>query len=313
MQIHTTAEFAEKRAAYDQAYAAFDRLAVEGREWDATSKEWAPECKAEDDAMEALLMHPAATPTEVKEKLAFMLDRNIDAGWSDHHPRYMAQIQRDLIELQRPCVSPSVKALFENWRQARLTFEAVAAAEPVDPIAETDLCLADAGAYIAMISAPCATPGDLIVKLYGEMLGEHGPTDFLFEVDQSDLTTACGSCDGAAQVAFVRDLLNCDLGRCLFMMGRVDFDAEDWIAATRRAHMRVHLVIQPDGARVLITSEPEDNLADYDHERFAACQALIAGGLGPIGYDRRVAIGAAIEVNHPEMLIDTRQALGLAA
>lgn len=312
MQMHFTSGFAAAREAHSLAYKALDDV-PEDQEF--VDGKWAAECDAEGEAMVAYLSHPAHTPAEISDKLRFMRERDINSGWSDH-AAIMAQIERDLIELHRPCVSPAMHIAFGEWRNAYLIY---------NNQWQDEFTQKHSAAFLTLMAVPCCTPGDFIVKVYANQLGEHGstwfgnahpdttPDSFPFELDDSALDEGKGSHDGAAEEAYARDIRECDLGRCLLMLGRVDFDAEAWLDAARRAHMTVHVVIQTEGTRVFCTGQPTGPSGERDGRRWNMCQALIAGGLGVLGQERRRAVMDMIERHHPQLVMDCRDMAGEAA
>lgn len=306
MRFHTTIEFAAARSNHREAYAAYDQLATAGTERDSITGQWAPECDAEAKAMDAFLSMPACTPTEVAEKIRYMQERQIDAGWTDDYPRYMAQIERDLVELQRPCVSPTFVRAFDIWREAhRAHSEDTSGDDTVDG----KLCDFSAAANRALLALPCVTPGDLILKLYVEMLTSSGSTlressGSAFEIDRRVLDGPY--LEDAASVAFERDIRDCDLGRCLTALGRVQFDAEAWFVAAQRANATVVVVIQRDGTRGLWTAPSGGELDEY-RDQFRLCRELLAGGLGVVSHERSKAVADYIAENHPELIADSRQ------
>lgn len=305
--------FAAIQYAHRAAYGRMDVLAEQGQEFDPATGVWAPGCNAESAAMNEFLAMPAHTPAEVGAKLAYMRDRDINDNWTEY-VGWMAQIERDLIELQRPCVSPTMRDHFQEWRNDYAAYDA--------DCDDESKSRRHSETFLAMMAVSCASAGDLIVKVYANQLLEHGGTwlgagrsdnplgAYMFELDTARLMEGMGDHDGAAEVAFARDIRHSDLGRCLLALGRIDFDAQAWVAAVRRAQLPFTVVIQPNGHRTLLTGERPGLVDDRHVERFDVCQGLIAGGLGTLGAERRAAVCAWVEENEPAMVIDVRDQLG---
>jgi len=312
MRFHITREFSAARSAHAAAYAAWDEISDNP---DPQIADHSPEAKAasqaECEALDAVLSFGATTPAEIQAKLAFMREREIDSC-ATGHAAWMEQIERELIELQRPCVSPSMAQAFDAWREAWTTF--------IESPDDDHKARISGETFIALMDAPCFTPGDFITKVYVNQLGEHGHTlgdedagAFPFELDQRHLTGSGGTHDDAAQVALARDIRECDLGRCMLALGRVDFDPADWVAAAQRAQMVVYVAIHRDGTRWLCTSEPDGDANEGHGDRFITCQALIAGGLGVVGQARRQAVIEHIIEHAPTLLLDCRECAEAAA
>jgi hypothetical protein len=309
MRFHITADFSAARSEFEQAARAYSACCdVPGITLDEELH--GPESKAESAALDRLLGFPAATAAEIGAKLAFMREREAYC-WTGY-PAWIEQIERELTQLQRPCVSSAMAQAFHDWSASWTAF--------VDDPDDGGMAEASAAAFLALMDVPCFTPGDFIAKVYVNQLGEHGYTctsedagGFLFELDQQNLTGSGGTHDDAAQIAIARDIRDCDLGRCMLALGRVDFDPAGWIAASRRAQMKVYVVIQHDGSHWLYTGEPDGEVDGGHGDRFFICQALIAGGLGVIGQDRRSAVIDYIIDHEPKLVIDCRQRVEAAA
>lgn len=309
MRFHTTTEFQNAKRAWRDAYSAHDVFAEAG---DDTSSESKAASETEYVALKALLLMPAATPTEIAEKLRIIAEREIDSSWTEWHPLIMAQIDRDLREQQRPAVSPVMKAAFEEWREAQR-------AHCCDTIGEDEhdfaLCNAAADAACQLLRLPCYTPGDFLVKVYVDQLGEHGGTfyghdnrpegvaeGFPFEIDDSALREGLGGVDGEAREAFLRDLDDTDLGACLLALGRVEFDAKAWLAAADRAGVAVYLAEQPDGSSGLSCGMGPDD-ANFRGDRVNRVQRLLTGNGGSFGDERVAAVADHIRAHEPHRIV----------
>lgn len=314
MRLQTTTGFSAAIEAHRVAYAAWNKV-----QDDPDIADFSPEdvaaSEVESTTLDDLLGYPATTPAEIAAKLAFMREREA-SNWTGY-PAWIEQIERELVELQRPCVSPAMHVAFADWRAAHALYNAHFG-EVTAQADEKAALQAYSAAFLAMMALPCITPGDFVVKVWANQLGEHGPTvqepgGSLFELDDSDLTCALGSHDGAAEEAFARDIRECDLGRCLLMLGRVDFDAEAWFDAARRVGMFAHVIVQQDGSSVLWTGQPEGEITDRDARRFDMCQALLGAGMGIVGADRRHTVRSYIADSQPSFVMDCRKIVGEAA
>ncbi|KQO13258.1 hypothetical protein [Sphingomonas sp. Leaf242] len=307
MRFHTTPEFAARLTAWRDAYAAHDVFADDDppRNEDRSAAEESAG-KLEYSTLEDFLIAPAFTPTEILRKLEVMRTRDVGAGWTDHYPRYMAQIERDLMEQQRPCVSPGMSQLFDVWREA-----VRAVNEDHDGSDEHGKHLGDAAsaAGLALHAAPCFTPGDFLTKVFVEMLGEHGGTNwgaepggFPFEIERRQLGEGLGINDGAAQEAYFRDLHDTDLGCCLMALGRLDFEPAAWLAAADRAGLAVTVVIGPDEGQALWVGMGGAGGGPVQIEREQRVQRLLTGNGGGFGTARSAAVGAYIVANEPSRI-----------
>lgn len=258
--------------------------------------------EAEYDALEHLLMLPASTSMEVLSKLYIILERGIDSGWADHFPRYMAQIQFDLINLWRPSVSPNIGAAFSVWAERHV---AICRDTIGDDEHDRKLSLAADEAARALMAVPCTAPGDFVVKVYVEQLNECGPLpniegnlDWPFLIDENAIEEdSYGRSEAEAKRAIIADIKESDLGRCMMALGRTDFDAETWIKASRRVGKGVRVTLDEDGSRSLYFSDlGGSGIVDMLHR-------LTAGGLGEVSTQRCGAIADAIVANHPDLVL----------
>lgn len=302
MRFHTTIEFQNRKNAWKAAYAAHDLFASAG---DDNSPDANAASDLEYETLKALVTAPASTPTEIAEKLRIMNDRGIDAGWTDWFPAIMAQIDRDLREQQRPRVSPAMRDAFGTWREAYRAFFQEWSGNDAD---DDERSTGASNACCALMAIPCYTPGDFMVKIFVEMLGEHGAARgaFTFEIDNIGLTEGLGTNDGAAQEAFFRDLDDTDLGACLLALGQVEFDAAAWLAAADRVRMSVGLMEQADGRSGLWTGDFHASGTEDDprhNERVYRVQRLLTGNGGDFGTERVATVCEYIRSAQPWRIV----------
>lgn len=311
MRFHTTPAFAARLTAWREAYAAHDVFIDAGD--DAPRGEDRSEASnaaadLEYSTLEDFLIAPAFTPTEILRKLEVMRTRDVGEGWTDAYPRYMAQIERDLMEQQRPCVSLPMSGLFDAWREAVRALN-----EDHDGSDEhgEQLCAVLSATIVPLLEAPCFTPGDFMMKVFVELLGEHGgtywgaaqqqkdPGGFMFEVERRALSEGLGLHDGAAQEGLFRDLNDTDLGCCLLALGRLDFEPAAWLAAADRAGLPVTVVVGPDNKQALWVGMGGAGGDAVQIEREQRVQRLLTGNGGGFGTTRSAAVGAYIMANEP--------------
>lgn len=314
MRLHTTPEFAARLAAWREAYAAHDVFITAGEDsprGDDRSEASNAAADLEYSTLEDFLIAPAFTPTEILRKLEVMRTRDVGEGWTDHYPRYMAQIERDLMEQQRPCVSPCMSALFDTFREATRALDE-------DHGGSDDRCdelaAALSSAVLSLLTAPCFTPGDLLVKVFVDMLGEHGGTywngaqqhkdtgGFLFEIERRELAEGLGLHDGEVQEAYFRDLNDTDLGCCLLALGRVDFEPAAWLVAADRAGLPVSVIIGSDNREQLWIGMGGAEKDRVQREREHRVHRLLTGNGGGYGDARTAAVGAYILANDPSRI-----------
>lgn len=314
MRLYLTPGFIEAKSAHQAAYAAYHAY-LDENEVGLEEELHGPHAQAESEALYTVLGYPATTSAEVGAKLSFMREREVET-WTGY-AEWMAQIERELIELQRPYVSPEMAEAFNRWRDAYEAHQ--------EDCEGADLFGRHSAAFVALMEQACFTPGDFIVKVYANQLGEHGstymgpglnynaPGAFMFELDDESVGNGNGTHDVAAAEAYARDIRECDLGRCLRALGRVDFEAEGWFAAVRRAGMVAHVVIQTDGTKVLWTGQPQGEVDERAAQRFEICQALLGAGMGIIGQERRAAVIEFIISTHPDLVMDCHEQREAAA
>lgn len=319
MQSNLTRQFAAARHAWEAAYASHDAIASDPDPMVDRSAEANAAGDLEHETLLALLKMPAATPAEIGEKMRIMRSRGVDEGWTDYYPDIIAQIDRDLIEQQRPCVSRDIAKAFEGYAASRILD-----AECEDTSDEAGLVhmRRTRECFNAALALPCAAPGDFMLKAYLEAIdGSLGAYETIrvpegvaavrwheIQFDPAEIAPDSQYGEVIAMLAMVDDLAACDLGRCLLALGRVDFDADAWLGAAERAQMPVNLVIQVDGSKGLWTGQRGGEITPLESGRWDACMALLGAGMGSVGADRRRAIGEAIEARHPALIFDARKA-----
>lgn len=314
MRLHTTIGYVEAKAAHVAAWSAYEAIVDTG---DEESPEAVSASELEEKLLDAFICRPAVTPTEVAGKLNYMRERDIDISWAEVRSRNLEQIERDLIELQRPCVSPSVAQAFAAWNGAYLTLCNHAGGDEEG----NRLCRVAAAAFQVMVEHPCTTPGDFMVKAFANHLDAHGPAGItgepgrsLFELDAARIVdTIDGNSDVAYAKSLVRDIDECDLGRCLQAMGRVDFDAAAWITAAERAGMTMYVTYQRDGSPSFSIRMLDGETDARQRARFDRCQILLAGGLGIVSKERVAAVVDLILATRPELVIGAPDRAEVAA
>lgn len=225
MQLAFTFDFAAARSEERAAFEAFDALArserVDEPKSTAAGQRW-------DAACDRLLSTPAGTAAGLGEKLALIEGREM-AGWKDWS-RHRDAIARDLLELRRPAAT--LHEPFGAWRAAFLAYGTGCDQSSIGDDAEqrkTALCDTTAQAFHALLAAPCASPGDFMLKVYVDglqTLGRVEPGSWDIDIAQADHVTIFHD---AWQRSAYRDLDQSDLGACLLAFGRLDFSASDWI------------------------------------------------------------------------------------
>jgi len=277
--------FAMKRNAHAEAYKAFDVLADAGADG---SPEYEAASAAEIAAFNEAMNFPAINAADVSGKLAMMADAGSNvAEWNDY-PKYMAAIQADMLNLQRPCVSPAMADAFAAWAAAWL-----ALSDGEDDTQQADID-AEIAASKALFALPCVSPGDYMAKDYVDRLSEDGgyPGGFHFLIK---------NWQEEGESATVADFRAVDLGRCMLALGRTDFDPEAWIIAMRAVGGGFYVMI--DGAKRSFWQDADvaDEAPECQHIRHRILQELLCG---PFGQDRMRAVVALIMTDYPEHVMD---------
>jgi hypothetical protein len=302
MRFHTTIQFSEKRQAWEQAYEVQDGFASKGD--DGTQfKNGTPEAdaayEAEETALTALLFHPTVTPAELQDKIAVMRRRGPLAPhnlcWDGEEiERTLDTIERDLIAMVRPNVSPAVATAFSVWAQHHALYWSRGDWSDDD---SSRLCDAETEAEKALYEVPCTTPGDFIAKAYVELISEYGAkgstSDGLaFMVDDNE------HLHHFTDKARLRDLMETDLGCCMAALGTVDFDAKAYVIQCRRFGKRLTVmrsIENGERARGLMLGMDGPHTAMGD-----LLDRLPANGLRMIAGERCKAIADEIEAHWPE-------------
>jgi hypothetical protein len=293
------------------AYAKYDAFATAG---DDISEEAKAASAAEYAALDALLLRPAATALEIREKLEIMRERG--PLHPDNHcwhnlEEMLDRIQLDLTTIFRPNASPAMAMLFQEWAAARIANNAFDGGEGD---ADDGLVKAEDSAFESLITAPCTTPGDFIVKSYVDLIDSCGSpyeSDWPFELNLEAGPPLDGNHDKLAFEARYRDIIETDLGRCMVALGRVDFDAEAWLKQAQREGKGVGVMLtdkgmfrdQETGGRAIYFTElggPPESILDM-------LQCLTAGGLDAVSTARCAALADAIEENWPDLVHDARE------
>lgn len=286
MRFHTTIQHSKALDNYRVAFAAFEAVpdddSYEGNPaYDVASA-------AQMEATSAYLDRPSLTPMEMHQKLTIIGERDVQ-HWSTEWPTVLAGIQRDLINMARPNVSPEIAEAFAAWAEQHALFYALRHDD------EEELrrrCEATAAARDRLNELPCTTPGDFIAKAYVDLVVECG-----VDTDAGPfLVNTVGAHPNDQRI--YRDISDSDLGRCMMALGRTDFDAATWVAEARRCGKNVTVVNDGDHRGLMLGMFREDRGGTIGD----MLQCLTAGGLGEEANDRVSAIIAEIEANHPDLV-----------
>lgn len=281
MRYSHSPDFGVALRAHQDAYAAYDVLAEAGADG---TPEYESTCAAERAALDAMMLMPAQCPGDVAAKFKLFIDQDM-ATWSEAGtPNVFAErIALDLADLNRPCVSGQMAAAFAIWADTWVAMQDAAYDTDGDnagnlPIAVTD---AESTAQAALYAMPCAAPGDYVVKLYlDQMLDEGGyPHGYPFMIKEW--------IEGANPG--LRDLQDCDLGRCMLALGRTDFDPKAWLDGMEQSGgpNAVTILPQRDGSLMFGICEPRfiDSAGGEHGEpyqgafaRYRLLQQIINGG-----------------------------------
>lgn len=311
MKLMYSTTWTEAAARADAAYTAYETRADKE---DDTTPEMDAASQAEVQVMMALLRDtPARTPLDLADRMARLTKREIDSGWDDW-PAITARIQRDLEEMARPAPSPEIAGAFAAYLEARGAEE-----DTVRYPTDRDMdvaCEATSAAFNALMALPCGTPGDLIVKVYVDRVDEHNThrsarpdapaSGSLTEVDLAELREGEPNSDyrvDRARIAVFRDILDTDLGRCMFALESIDFDASAWVRGARRAGIAFYVVVQQDGREGLYIGEPDEPLGQQPKALRDALVALISAFRAK---ERTGLVIQEVVANHPDLLVHAR-------
>lgn len=308
-------QYAAALQRWNNAYAAWDVLAEAGTDYDPATDTWAPESDAEYQALDALLLGPAANAADIISKLDVIQQRAV-TEWDDY-PKFIERIRADLMELTRPGVSPEMAAAFERWAEVHDRW-----IRHEGELDETPFLEENTQAFEGVMGLTCATPGDMIVKVYVEAVDNIGSTfyprdeaerlgGFPFEPDLVQRQAGTDYREDRFQEQMLADLRDCDLGRCMIALGRLTFEPAAWIAAVERAQSSVRLVYQAGGTRDLVLAPAAVKEPHPRHqERYAIADALIAG---PDRLERERAVIEYIEASRPDLIVEATAAVEVAA
>lgn len=251
MERSYSLEFAAARKAHAEALAAFenehDGDLVDDPINDAIEERW-------HDALHVMMAAPALTVGDLRAKF--------DAG-RELLPSYRAEIDRDLLALRRP--ASTLHAPFQAWRdayEAHVLGTDFAEEEDVCEDRKDQLIKASADAFHALLAAPCASPADMMVKLYADAMLNIGHTmsgsarkdgtGNLWDIAIAEVDHITVFHDAWQRSAY-HDLDQSDLGACLLAFGRLDFSAADWVARSRAVGLPVRLGLAEDGESLSLT------------------------------------------------------------
>lgn len=146
-----------------------------------------------------------------------------------------------------PGVSPALAESFYEWRECHRAWHEDANGDEEE---EDRLYRASAAALRKVISTPSRAASDFIVKTYLHALFTHGSTyrgkdepgtgGCYFEIDAAQIEAADDTLDAEFERAVLRDLANCDLGRCLMAFGRLNLDT--WIPKETDASKEMSII-----------------------------------------------------------------------
>jgi hypothetical protein len=317
MRFSNSIAWTTARAAHESAYAAHNLFASAGDDGikSGGSAEADAASAAEYAALNHLLLLPCDHPLDIAEKLTIVEQRDV-TNW-DVWDDVRARIDADLRAMARPSASPEMATAFARWAAARLIHFQPGMHDGTEEASEA-ASAAYSEAFQALHAEPCRTPGDFIIKAYTNLLDEVGSSTqvergspFEFDVYEPRMPDGSGHDDHAIK-AQIRDIGETDLGRCMMILGRVDFDAAAWVATVRRAEAHVHVMLHVDGKQSLsfaMYTGPGygrgiEHDSPLDNARLHNLLALTAGGLG-YSDERLAAIADEIVANHPDMVVHT--------
>lgn len=275
MRYSLSSYFAQALAKHGDAYAVHNRFAEAGDDGSAFGGSLKADAAdaAEKEALDQLLLTPCRHVGDVAAKLEIMHSREGLCLAADD--RLMNSLKRDLKWLSRPGASAAMQAAWAKWSCSLTAMEAFTGAdEEADDIDES-LC----SAFRELLGVPCSTAGDFVAKAFASMLTEKGSTAqqvgasaFEPSIYRSPGTHYLN--DDAAEAA-LDDFENCDLGRCMIMLGTLEFDANDWLRAADRTGLSAELLVADDGQRSFYFGELSGgHISNADRKRHAMLRAL---------------------------------------
>ena len=299
MRYSTSPTFARVQRAHAIAYTAYDAFAEAGQEHTMVGN---AASTAEYEALDRMMTEPAQSPGDILAKLRIFLDREM-YGWDgprnpDASATYRGILENDLRSLMRPCVSAEMADAFERWADAWQAFhDAEYDSEDKLPF---DVIHTESMAWGNVMSIPCSTPGDFLAKAYVDLLQDVGAWSdgFPFQI-KGAFEQEEGVQD--ANAFLYDDLRNCDLGRCMLALGRIDFDAKAWIEATVAVGGQFKVMIDPSGRTFWQGMDP-DNQTDHAKARHRMLQELIGG---EFHVERTKAVCDLVEAHYPEHWVGT--------
>ena len=302
MRFSQTIEHSHRLTSWREAYAAHDAFAEAGDDGAVAggTKEADEAGDAELASLDAFLFAPSVTAIEMQDKIKVMRERGPlhpdNLCWNDRDmARILDQMERDLIGMQRPNCSPLIAEAFAAWADAQEHFYALRH-DAEDELGRRGDAMREAEQHL--MDLPCTTAGDFIAKAFVNLLGEVGGTYDTdgggpFYPDMSDVHPQ--------DQRIYRDIRDSDLGCCMIVLGRVDFDAARWVSIARTYGKKVHVTRSARGRGLSFGMEgPHTEMNDL-------LQRLTANGLRQVSNDRCQAIANEIEANHPDLVIDLRE------
>jgi hypothetical protein len=304
MRFSGTIEHSHRLDAWREAYAKHDEFAEAGDDGLAAGGTEAAD-KAGDvelATLDALLFAPSVTTIEMQDKIKVMRDRGPlredNLCWNEKDmTRILDQMERDLVQLHRPSCSPRMAEAFKDWAEAQACFYSEREIQD-DELGKRGDAVTAARATLSAL--PCTTAGDFIAKAFVDLVNEVGAT-FPEEAGGPFMPDMTGAHPQDQRV--YSDIRESDLGCCMIALGRVDFDAARWVTVARLHRKGVNVMLTDRGRRLSLSMEgPHTEMDDL-------LQRLTANGLRQISSARCVAIADEIEANHPDLVIDCRDAI----
>lgn len=174
--------------------------------------------------------------------------------------------------------SEAIQAAFAQWRDAWLRLDTIKVDAEAAPVIS-----AKTEAFRSVIAAPVRTGEDFMVKAYLELLESSGPAlnGNTFEPDTHEFADERDNGE-AYKRSLYTDLDRSDLGCCLLALGRVSFDANDWVDRAVATKLRItnlpEIQVGPadaDDARVAREQDRLIRILSFDEGRRAEVAAVL--------------------------------------
>lgn len=270
---HPDAEILTSFAQWKTEWAARDRLTYGDHEADERS--WAAISDLDERVRTAIAVTPAGAAAQLwlslihNRSVSGEVDENAllkgdiecfsDDRDHDRNDRLVFAALRSLTAMARApahsLMAPaevSLHAPFEAWRSAYQAHAIASDLNEDDEDLDGEELQNENIAFRALMAAPCASPGDFMVKCFVNLLdqlgsAEHGEakldgTGNLWDVDVPKANPS-GDLDSAWERSAYHDLDQSDLGACLLAFGRLDFSAGDWLRRARALKVPIGLTV----------------------------------------------------------------------